>query len=307
MTADELRRLDRVAHNRLSLWVALVMALIGLTAFVILFNLLPEVGEETNRATLMLLGVLISLAPAGLWLGVFYRLDRLEPEPKQLVAGVFVLGALVTAALHRPVLQGLFEVDRWLYDQWWAQLLGGILVVGFFEQWLIFLTVRYSVYTHREFDERVDGVIYATAAGLGMATVLNIVYVVERGGVDLDIGSIRIVVNALAYASFAGIQGYFMGQARFETTPVHYLPAGLSLAAVANGLFFFVLAQSGSGALSYWPWRDLILATAVAVVALGVVFWLVARANEETLRLLRQRGQGSHAPDHTAATGGADS
>ena len=92
MTADELRRLDRVAHNRLSLWVALVMALIGLTAFVILFNLLPDVGEETSRATLMLLGVLISLAPAGLWLGVFYRLHRPEPGRENIGAGALVVG-----------------------------------------------------------------------------------------------------------------------------------------------------------------------------------------------------------------------
>ena len=37
--------------------------------------------------------------------------------------------------------------------------------------------------------------------------------------------------------------------------------------------------------LSYNPWGDLILATIIAVISLAVVFWLIERANEETLRL----------------------
>jgi protease PrsW len=287
-SAGELHRLERIARNRVSLWVALLLSLIGLIAFVVLLNLLPDLGEGINETTLIVLGLVLSLVPAGLWLGFFYRLDRLEPEPKQMVLGVFVLGALIAAALHRPVLHGLFGVEGWLYDFWWARLLGGILIVGFFEQLLIYLTVRFGVFTHPEFDERVDGVIYSMAAGLGLATVLNFWYVVEHGGVDLDIGSVRIVVNALAFASFAGVQGYFLGQARFETTPLYYLPAGLSLAAILNGLFFFILERAGGSGLTDNSWVDITLATLVAVVTVGIVFWLVARANEETLRIAQQ-------------------
>jgi RsiW-degrading membrane proteinase PrsW (M82 family) len=265
------------------------MSLVGLLAFVVLFNfVLPTVGENLSDPALIGLGLVLSLVPAGLWLGFFYRLDRLELEPKQMVIGVFVLGALGTAALHQPVLQGVFQIDSWLYDRWWTHLLGGILVVGFFEQFLIYLTVRYSVFDNPEFDQRVDGIIYSMAAGLGLATVLNFTYVLKRGGVDLDIGSIRMVVNALAFASFAGVQGYFIGQTRFERTPVYYLPLGLTIAAVLNGLFFFVLERTASGSLSYNPWRDLILAAVVAVITLLIVFWLVGRANEETLRVARQ-------------------
>jgi RsiW-degrading membrane proteinase PrsW (M82 family) len=154
---------------------------------------------------------------------------------------------------------------------------------------LIYLTVRYSVFDNPEFDQRIDGIIYSMAAGLGVATVLNFLYVLERGGVDLDIGSIRMVVNALAFASFAGVQGYFLGQTRFETTPVYYLPLGLTIAAVLNGLFFFILERAAGSGLSYNPWRDLILAAIVAVITLLIVFWLVGRANEETLRVARQR------------------
>lgn len=298
-TAEQrIRQVAHRSHFRLSFWLGLALSAIPLAAFVFVFNLAPDLGDEVSPATLIGLGLIMSLAPGLFWLGFFYRLDRLAPEPKRLVLNVFLLGALVTAALHGPVLHGLLQVDRWLYDRWWVRLLGGVLIVGFFEQFLIYLVVRFGIYTHPEFDERMDGVIYGMAAGVGMATVFNFSYVLTRGGVDLDIGSLRIVVNALAFGAFGGVQGYFMGQARFETTPVYYLPGGLSLAALLNGLFFFVIERVGGGALSDQPWRDVIFAAVVAGLTLGIVFWLVARATEET-----QRISGSHSAGAETAGG----
>src|SRR5947199_3147138 len=46
-----------------------------------------------------LLAALMAGIPAVLWLGFFYLMDRHEPEPKQLVVGVCVLGALIAAPL----------------------------------------------------------------------------------------------------------------------------------------------------------------------------------------------------------------
>lgn len=288
-SGDDLSRIERVAHNRSGLWVAVVITLIGLLLFTGIFNfILPNLGDGLSNGSLILLGLILSAVPAALWLFFFYRLDRLEPEPKHMVFGIFVLGALAAGALHDPLIYNVFSVSDWQYNTWWGHLLGGILIVGFIEQFLIYAVVRYSVFRHPEFDERVDGVIYAIAAGLGLATVLNFQYVVRSNGVDLDIGSIRMVVNALAYAAFAGILGYFIGQIRFEKTPVWYMPAGLALAAVINGLFFFLLDRTFSGGLNYNPWADLIFAAVVAALALALVFWLIERANEETLRMAHQ-------------------
>lgn len=285
-TSDDASRLHRVTHNRVGFWLALLLALAGLAGFVLIFNLgFAAIGNNLSDPARIGLGLIFSIVPAALWLAFFYRLDRMEPEPKQMVINVYLLGVLLAAALYGPVLQQFFAIDRWLYDHWWTRLLGGILIVGCFEQFLVYVAVRYSVFHHPEFDERMDGMIYAVAAGLGLATVLNFLYVLKHGGVDLDIGSIRMVVNALALASFAGVQGYFIGQSRFEQTPIYYLPSGLFLAACLNGLFFYILEQAASGGWTVHPWRDLILAGVVAVSTLAILFWLMARANEETLRL----------------------
>jgi RsiW-degrading membrane proteinase PrsW (M82 family) len=276
---------EHIAHNRRGFWRASLLELGGLLVFVALFNLISGIGRGLDTPGLTFLGLLMSLVPAVLWLMFFHRLDRLEPEPKTKLLTIFFLSALVTAAIAYPLLENFFEIDGWLYNSFATQLFGGILLVGFVQEAVIYLVVRYGIYASPEFDERVDGVIYAVAAGLGLATVINFFYVIEHGGVDLGIGSVRIVVTALAHASIAGVLGYFMGQARFERTPGYYLPAGLALAAVLNGIFFLLEDRVTDSGLTVNPWNGLILATILAVVTMGIVFWLVNRANEETLRV----------------------
>lgn len=276
---------EHIAHNRRGFWLASLIELGGLFIFVAFFNLIAGIGANLDGPGLIVLGLLMSLVPAVLWLLFFYRLDRLEPEPKTKLLTIFGLSALVTAAIANPLLQNFFEIDRWLYNSFGTQLLGGILLVGFVQSAVIYLVVRYGIYHSPEFDERVDGVIYAIAAGLGLSTVINFLYVIDHGGVDLGIGAVRIVVNALAYASFAGVLGYFLGQARFERTPGYYLPLGLALSATLNGIFFLMEDRVTADGLRVNPWNGLILAALFAVVTLGVVFWLINRANEETLRV----------------------
>lgn len=284
------RDIERVTRNRRGLWLAGALELIGLAIFVVLFNVLPfDSKNHLADWQLIGLGLVLSLVPAILWLLFFYQFDRLEPEPKRKVLEIFIIAGLLTAGISQPFLRTLFDVDQWLYNQWWTHLFGGILLIGIIHTFVVYLTLRYGIYFNPEFDERVDGVIYGTAAGLGVATVLNFAYIFQHGGVDLGVGSIRMVVNALAYASFAGILGYCLGQTRFEKTPFYYLPFGFMLSATLNGLFFFLEDRVTSQGLQSTPLNGLFLATILAAFTLVMLFWLIQRANEETLRVGRAK------------------
>ncbi|OQY25754.1 MAG: hypothetical protein B6I34_01670, partial [Anaerolineaceae bacterium 4572_32.1] len=131
--------------------------------------------------------------------------------------------------------------------------------------------------------ERIDGVIYGTAAGLGFATMLNIHYVASNAGVDLGMGVIRITVTALAQASFAGISGYFLGRAKFEEEPAWWLPLGVTIASVLNGVFTYVRGEIVAIGLDYKPVNGLILAAVVALATFVALYYLMRRANRLTL------------------------
>jgi len=279
----------KVTSDRRSVWQSGVLQIVAVVAFAVVMALILSVTKPAIKGTaLALAGVVLALVPAILWLAFFYAQDRLEPEPKPYVAGVFVLGALLASAVGIPVVRGLFHVQDWLGRSMLVNILGSILVIGFVQEFLKYAAVRYSVYLLPEFDERMDGILYGTAAGLGFATMLNIQYVLESGGVDLGMGVIRIVVTALAQASFAGITGYFLGRAKFEEEPVWWLPLGLAIAAVLNGLFTVArgsVTRVGSALAGHTanPWYSLVLAAVVAGLVFVVLMTLVRRSIRLTL------------------------
>lgn len=292
-------------------WLPGLALIVLLLLFVALVAYVAPGLPALSQPALIAAGVLIALVPALIWLAFFYLQDRLEPEPRIYVSKVFLLGVLVALALGLPLVRDVFQLNRWLYTNVWSHLLGSILVTGFVQEFLIYGLVRYSVYDSAEFDQRTDGIIYMTAAALGFATLLNFDYILSRGGVDLAVGTARVTVNALAHASIAGVLGFFLGEARFERKPFWYLPAGLGIAAVLNGLFFFAQDVVTLRGLTFNPYYGLGVAAAIALVLLGSVSTLIRQANRETLALASGEaasagpGQGSGGAAAPQSEGGA--
>lgn len=227
--------------------------------------------------------------PAAFWLGFFYLMDRHEPEPKQLVVGVCVLGALVAApladfvhsvavpqiALEQPGLSA-FSVDRILY---------AVLVAGLAQEMCKYAVVRYTVYMSREFDEPMDGIVYMMACGTGFAVWVNFHRLSGQGHqVFLSTGAAQAVVTTLAHASFAGALGYVMGRAKFSrrSAPLRgaLLMAGLLGAAALNGQFHVVEGWIQQVGMAQHPWRGVGYA-ALCASAVFAVIWFASQ------RLLR--------------------
>jgi protease PrsW len=277
---------SKLPPERKHVWRDEFLLIISLIVFVgVVYALDSALKPVFTTSTLLLTGVLLALVPAAIWLTFFYLQDRLEPEPKGFVLAVFALGALLAAAIGVPLVENVFRVSHWIYADTLTTILGGILVVGFIQEFLKYAAVRFSIYHSDEFDEPTDGVVYATAAGLGYATVLNIQFVVSNGGVDLGTGVIRMAVVALAQAAFAGITGYFLGRAKFESEPVWWMPLGITLAAIFNGLFNWLrgrVVQTGVslGGSSSNAWMGLVFAAVIAFATAGMVLWLVRRSTK---------------------------
>lgn len=286
----------QVVKDRPQFWRTELAYIAGLLLFVGLVELIVAFANpQLDGTALVVASIALAVIPAVLWLSVFYAQDRREPEPRSYVLLVAVLGALLAAAIGQPLINSFFNVPQWIGRDTFTEILGGILVVGFTQEFLKYAAVRYSIYYSSEFDQRIDGVIYGSAAGLGYAAMLNIIMVISSGGVDLDTGVIRIVVTQMVQGSLGALTGYFLGRNRHDAMPMWWMPLGLALAATINGVFSWLRLELTTAPISitapsdiaqgYNPWPALILATILAAALLTSIFALIRRGRTTRVEL----------------------
>ncbi len=181
---------------------------------------------------------LLAIAPAAFWLWYFYRKDRYEPEPLSWIVLVYLLGIAVTIPV--ALIEGVM-----------AEVLPAFLIVvivaPIVEETGKYLVVRKTVYKSVEFDEPVDGIIYAAAAGLGFATFENVLYVFSALGTSLvlaiETGLVRAILSVPGHVLFSAMWGYSLGKARFMPQEKRrgVIAAGLILAMASHSLFNLLL------------------------------------------------------------------
>jgi RsiW-degrading membrane proteinase PrsW (M82 family) len=256
----------------------------GLVSFVLVTWLVQLVAGLDHAIDLgPLLAAVMAGIPAILWLGFFYVMDRHEPEPKQLVVGVSVLGCLIAGPLADFVhyqavppqaleLHGFkpFSLDRVAY---------AILIAGLAQETCKYAVVRYTVYLSREFDEPMDGIVYMMACGTGFAVWVNYQRLTDQHhSVYLSTAAAQTVVTTLAHASFAGALGYVMGRAKFSrrSAPVRglLLMLGLLGAATLNGQFAVVETWISQDGMTQHPWRNVGYAALCAIAVFSVIWFL---------------------------------
>ncbi|MCA9729758.1 MAG: PrsW family intramembrane metalloprotease, partial [Candidatus Eisenbacteria bacterium] len=94
----------------------------------------------------------------------------------------------------------------------WA-LLYCVGLIGPIEEGAKFLFARGVCYRWKEFDEPVDGVIYASTLALGFAAAENLLYVPY---LELTEQLARAVASPLTHALFASIWGFGLARARLQ-------------------------------------------------------------------------------------------
>lgn len=281
---------NRAIYQR-GVWRSSALAVVGLLVFVgLVVGLDATLKPDLAGPALILTGVALALGPALLWLLFFYLQDRLEPEPVGQVARVFIVGLALAGGIGIPIVDQLFRVQEWLYRDSLTTVLGTICVIGAVEAFVVYVAVRFFIYDSPEFDERTDGVVYATAAGLGYATALNLRFILANGGAALGAGEVYVTEVALAQAGFAGVLGYFMGRAKLERRPLWWLPVGLALTALLNGLFNLLRGRLEPGTVSFGgpaalpSFSGLLLAGGLAIAITALIAWLIRRDSVNSLR-----------------------
>lgn len=260
---------------RQSVWISVLTTVVALAIYLVVafFIPLPEQGLP-----LITLGVLLALIPAIIWLGFFYQRDHVEPEPKRLVARVFLFGALA-ATLAVPVTELFMQNSVVVLDSLVARFVVTTLSVSLIQEVLKVAMVRYVVLGTDEFDEQPDGIVYGLAAGLGFATVINIGFVLQSGGVLPLQAAIQATNNALVQGALGAFTGYFVGRVKLDGERLEWLVTGLVIATLVNGLYHTVSDEVTSLGLSFQPGYALVVAVVLALGLGAVLFALFRRAH----------------------------
>src|SRR5262249_37553359 len=142
-----------------------------------------------------------------------------------------------------------------------ASLVATIAVVATLQQLCTYIAVRYTVYLTAEFDEPLDGIVYISAGALGLATALNVEFVVRNEGVLPVAGAATIALSSLVHVAAAAVLGYGLGRARFAAQGgPWWLAASFGLSILVNGGMKHAAWVAGVDGPNFRPWVTLAVA-----------------------------------------------
>ncbi len=182
---------------------------------------------------MVILLLILGLLPSFAWLFFFLKEDG-RPEPKTMIAKVFLAGALITV----PAVLFQLLARNWLkiagVDQYDFVSFSAMAAI---EEILKFLAAYFVIRKSRFFDEPVDAMIYMIAAALGFAMVENVAIMFGAKQISEAVGVIilRFVGATLLHALSSGIVGYYWARNLIKKRGL--ILKGLVLATLLHGLF----------------------------------------------------------------------
>lgn len=208
------------------------------------------------------------IAPAIFWIGYFYYKDRFRPEPIRNLGISYLFGFAAAFLCFKfygllPYI-GIPDDPSILMEspriQFFFYSLG---VIGLVEELFKLLPFLLVIFLFKAFDEKIDGIIYASMIALGFASFENLYYLVYMKGFEL-FG--RAFASPLTHTIFASIWGYTIGSARIKNKSLlKALFIGLPIAAFFHGIFDFFTTSpalrvvAAVTILIIWIWRIRVL------------------------------------------------
>ena len=175
----------------------------------------------------------LSVLPVILLLIYIYRQDKYEKEPVGLLLLSFFIGmiAIPMDLILVSVVNGIHYSDSVFH--------AAFIEAGFCEELCKFAVLFLIIWWNKNFNEYMDGIVYAVFVGLGFACVENVLYVFQGG---IGTGIVRGLLSVPGHFLFAIIMGYFLSLAKFdEKKRASYLLASLFIPVLVHGLFDWML------------------------------------------------------------------
>ncbi len=187
--------------------------------------------------------------PTLIWLWFWLSEDHKRPEPKVILALVFIIGALavlLVLPLQHIAAEMLQSLQSWQY----------ILASASIEEIMKFSIIGIFLASTPFADEPIDYAIYFVTGALGFAALENTVYLLDpiRQSLPtqtLTISSLRFLGSTLLHATTAALVGLMLGFAwkKPKTNKILVFLGGLILAALLHAVFNFFIINGSTRAV----------------------------------------------------------
>lgn len=165
----------------------------------------------------MLPVIALAILPALILIYYTYQQDKLQREPVGNLVKAFFYGGLsvfVSLLISVPLMQmGFFSAQiHTLKDAAAIAFFGAAIPEESAKLFLLWLFLRKC----RDFDERMDGIVYAVCVGMGFAAFENIEYLFASGSDWVTVGLGRSLTAIPGHFGFAVIMGYYFSLNHFD-------------------------------------------------------------------------------------------
>ena len=214
--------------------------------------------------------ILPVVVPVLFWAAYHYHKDRHLPEPPGHLLLAFTLGlmAAVLAKLMYLALEpaGLrFDAVELAANNRPGLLAYALLAIGPIEEFAKLLPFVLIIIHLKEFDEPLDGIIYASFIALGYAAVENYLYLEYLTPLE---SVARGFASPVVHILFASIWAHCITQSWLAKRSIlKALLPGFLVSALLHGLYDFLVLQSPVASLpiaallivSIWVWRLMLM------------------------------------------------
>ena len=222
------------------------------------------------------------------------RLDRKRPEPASLRRLVAVAGmrSVIPALIAEVALSQTFGENVAPVLTYQGASFHAFIVAAMVEEACKIMVVYWVVWRRPEFDERMDGIVYASRAGLGFALVENVLYLLQQQtlGGQVEVWIMRAVLAVPGHAMWTGMIGAMAARRRFDGKGLG-LVGGYLLAVAFHGSYDMIvylqvpLHFEGYDTLARLVMPALIGLTVLAFIVLRTMAMTALRLDDADARL----------------------
>ncbi len=184
--------------------------------------------------------LILALIPVVCFIGWIYYKDKYEREPPIKLVEYFVLGILVSilAIFIELYLSKLNNFNGILSNIYTAFFVAALTEEGLKSIILIPMLLR-----EKNFNEKLDGIIYSIFLSLGFATIENIIYLMrERIDLLFSLSITRGLISIPSHIMFAITMGYYISKYKFDKyNKKKYLYFAVIIPILLHGVFDFIL------------------------------------------------------------------